>query len=101
MLYSHNATVYLTGRDTSRLEKVVDDIRAAHPASKGRLEPLVLELGDLGSVKKAVGEFREREGGEARLHVLVQNAGVMRPPVGSRTKSVSWMGLVLMLGWLR
>ena len=88
MVYSHNATVYLAARNLSQLDSTVTSIRAAHPPSKGRLEALVMDLADLESVKRAAGEFLEREGGEVRLHVLVQNAGVMRPPTGSRTKQV-------------
>lgn len=58
----------------------MEELKQAHPESKGRVEFLQLDLADLGSVKPAVQEFLMRE---ERLDVLVNNAGVMWPPPGS------------------
>ncbi|TVY24853.1 putative oxidoreductase [Lachnellula hyalina] len=53
------------------------------PGTKGRLVPLVIDVADLGTIKAAVEQFLAQEN---RLDVLVHNAGVMEPPVGSRTR---------------
>lgn len=46
---------------------------------------MLLDLSDFPTIKKAVNGFLEREN---RLDVLVHNAGVMTPPVGSKNKLV-------------
>ena len=82
LLYRANATVYLAGRSKDKGLAAVDDIRAQHPSSDGRLEFLQLDLADLPSIKESAADFMRRE---RRLDVLTNNAGVMTPPLGSKT----------------
>ncbi|KAH7370257.1 hypothetical protein BKA65DRAFT_561849 [Rhexocercosporidium sp. MPI-PUGE-AT-0058] len=72
ILYSHNA-------------------KEAFPNSKGELVHLHLDLDDLSTIKKSAEEFLSKE---QRLDVLWNNAGVMVPPHGSKTKQ----GYELQLG---
>lgn len=91
LLYSLDGTVYLAARSKERGNAAISWIRSAHPESKGRLEFLYLELADLESIKPAAEEFLAKE---KRLDVLFNNAGVMVPPQGSKTKQ----GYELQLG---
>jgi NAD(P)-dependent dehydrogenase (short-subunit alcohol dehydrogenase family) len=83
ILYQHNAKVYIAARSESKTKGVIDEITAAHPSSKGELIFLSLQLDDLSTIKKTSEEFLARE---SRLDVLWNNAGVMIPPQGSKTK---------------
>lgn len=49
------------------------------------MEYLSLDLDDLGTIKMSADEFLSKE---ERLDVLWNNAGVMVPPAGSKTKQV-------------
>lgn len=91
LLYSLDGTVYLAARSKERTDAVLSWIRESHPDSKGRLEFLYVELADLESIKPAAQEFLAKE---KRLDVLFNNAGVMIPPQGSKTKQ----GYELQLG---
>jgi retinol dehydrogenase 12 len=82
ILYRANATVYLTSRDVTKGQAAIDRIKAAVPASKGRLELLQVDLADLPSIKKCADEFKARE---SKLHYLCNNAGLMMPPRGMTT----------------
>ncbi|KAK5691801.1 short-chain alcohol dehydrogenase [Elasticomyces elasticus] len=82
ILYQHNGTVYVAGRSPEKGERAINAIKAAVPQSKGRLEFLFLDLGDLAGIKKSAEEFMSKE---SRLDVLVNNAGVMQVPLGSKT----------------
>ena len=72
------ARVLLTARDPERgkaaLERVHDH---GHPDA----ELVELDLADLASVRRAAADVRARTGD--RLHVLMNNAGVMGTPLGS------------------
>ncbi|KAG6116232.1 hypothetical protein E4U14_000361 [Claviceps sp. LM454 group G7] len=81
ILYQHNATVYVAGRSQDKATAAIDAIKARHPSSKGRLEFLSIDLSDLTTIKQAVQHFTSKE---SRLDVLVNNAGVMNPPRGSK-----------------
>lgn len=83
ILYSKGATVYVAGRSKDKADKSMAEIREKHPSSKGRLEFLSVDLSDLTTIKPSVQEFLSRE---KRLDVLVNNAGVMFPPNGSKGK---------------
>ncbi|KAL9120713.1 MAG: hypothetical protein Q9187_002733 [Circinaria calcarea] len=83
MLYGKNGTVYVAARSAERSNVGIKNIEAAHPKSRGKLMIMVLDLADLSTVKPAVEKFLAIED---RLHVLVHNAAVMMPPVGSKTK---------------
>lgn len=82
MLYAADATVYIACRTESKALKAIDDIRAAAPESRGRLEFIRLDLGDLRTVKPAAEAFLAKE---TRLHVLFNNAGVMTPANETKT----------------
>ena len=83
ILYSHHAKVYVTARSIEKADKAVADIKAACPKSNGQLIFLYLDLDDLTTVKKSAEGFLSKE---TRLDVLWNNAGVMIPPQGSKTK---------------
>lgn len=83
ILYSKNATIYVAGRSASKAEGRIASIKSEFPNSKGRVEFLFLDLADLGTIKASAQEFLSKE---KRLDVLTNNAGVMIPPDGSKTK---------------
>ncbi|KAE8153587.1 hypothetical protein BDV25DRAFT_127100 [Aspergillus avenaceus] len=83
ILYQHNGKVYLGARSESKTKEVIEEIKAAHPSSKGELVFLNLQLDDLATIKQTANEFLAKED---RLDVLWNNAGVMVPPKGSQTK---------------
>jgi len=63
----------------------------AFPNSKGEAIYLYLDLDDLTTIKASANEFLSKE---EKLHILWNNAGVMIPPQGSKTKQ----GYELQLG---
>ncbi|KAJ4288087.1 short-chain alcohol dehydrogenase [Kalmusia sp. IMI 367209] len=82
ILYVANATIYLAGRSPSKASTAIEELKNASPESKGRVEFLHLDLADLPTIKPAVQSFFAKE---SRLDVLVNNAGIMWPPEGSRS----------------
>lgn len=82
ILYQHNAVVYVAGRSQFKANAAIEKLRAEFSNSKGRVEFLQLDLGDLTTIKPAVETFRQKE---SRLDVLVLNAGVMHPPPKQKT----------------
>lgn len=91
ILYQRNGTVYVAGRSKEKAEKAISTLQKEVYDSSGRLEFLQLDLADLPTVPKSAADFMSRE---SRLDVLVNNAGVMTPPAGSKTSQ----GLELQLG---
>lgn len=91
LLYSRNATIHLAARSEPSASAAISNIRAAHPASTGKLHFFPLDLCDLSNVSSAAKLFLERE---SRLDVLFLNAGVMIPPGEQKTKQ----GYELQLG---
>ena len=93
ILYLAGGTVYIAARSTARCEGAITKIleQTEHTGNgkggkgKGKLESMVVDLADLRTVKPAVESFLERE---KMLDVLVHNAAVMTPPVGSKDKLV-------------
>lgn len=83
MLYGCHGRVYVAGRSAQKAQQAIVAIQAAHPASRGSLEFLALELDDLHSVQEAAREFTAKE---SKLDVLWNNAGVSWPPPGSVSK---------------
>ncbi|TKA30162.1 hypothetical protein B0A50_02881 [Salinomyces thailandicus] len=83
LLYQKNATVYVAGRSQDKGEAAIQEIKKAFPSSDGKLEFLQLDLADLASIKGSAEDFMKRS---QRLDVLTNNAGVMTPPVGSKTE---------------
>lgn len=92
--------MYIAARSSSRCAEAIQKIKIETQSQKsggkdskkggvgnnGKLEPMVIDLADLGTVKGAVEGFLAKEG---RLDVLFHNAGVMTPPTGSKSKNVS------------
>lgn len=91
ILFSLDATVYLGGRSSERGQTAIDEISAAHPNSNGSLHFLEVDLEDLESVRQGAKWFLARE---TRLDALWNNAAVMFPPAGTKTKQ----GYELQLG---
>jgi retinol dehydrogenase-12 len=87
ILYVAGGTVYIVARSVSRCEGAIEKIQGETKGQKpdGKLKSMVIDLADLGTVKGAVDEFLRQE---TRLDVLVNNAGVMLPPAGSKGKQV-------------
>ncbi|KAI0412979.1 hypothetical protein F5X98DRAFT_353387 [Xylaria grammica] len=83
MLYSKYARVYIAARSESKADAAIDDIKKAAPNSLGSLAFIKLDLADLSTIKASAENFLRRE---KRLHVLFNNAGVMKPaPADSKT----------------
>jgi NAD(P)-dependent dehydrogenase (short-subunit alcohol dehydrogenase family) len=74
VLAQHGARVLLAGRDRTRLETAADEIRSETPAAA--LDTVVLDLGDLASIRTAAAEVAAR----GPLDLLINNAGVMNIP---------------------
>ncbi|KAG0653118.1 Short-chain dehydrogenase reductase [Hyphodiscus hymeniophilus] len=91
ILYSHNAKVYIAARSQEKATRAIESIKTANPKSSGDLVFLHLDLDDLTTIKKSAEEFLNKE---KKLDVLWNNAGVMIPPQGSKTKQ----GYELQLG---
>lgn len=69
------ATVVMVARDAARGEAAVSEIRAA--SGNAPVQLLQADLASLRQVRRLADEFRDRH---ERLHVLVNNAGVIFPP---------------------
>lgn len=82
LLYGADATVYAAGRAEFKVRDAIEVIKTTLPNSKGRLEPLQLDLANLESIKPAADTFLARE---TRLDALWNNAGVMMPPPKSKS----------------
>jgi retinol dehydrogenase 12 len=82
MLYSKNAKVYISARSESKAMHAINDIKSAHPHSSGTLAFIQLGLADLRTIKASVESFLKTED---RLHVLFNNAGVIKPAPGAVT----------------
>jgi retinol dehydrogenase-12 len=82
ILYSKNATVYIAARSKEKAQEAISSIRTKTPNSTGQLIFLHLDLADLSTIRASAQDFLARE---TKLHVLFNNAGVMKPPQGSKT----------------
>jgi NAD(P)-dependent dehydrogenase (short-subunit alcohol dehydrogenase family) len=60
--------VLLTARDAAKAKAAADKLKSA-----GVIEPLVLDVGDVSSIKEATAEVERRYG---RLDALINNAGI-------------------------
>ena len=83
MLYSKHAKVYIVARSEARANVAIADIKAAAPKSQGTLVFIRLDLADLSTIKASAERILSQE---SRLHVLFNNAGVMKPdPPNAKT----------------
>ncbi|KPM45821.1 hypothetical protein AK830_g702 [Neonectria ditissima] len=80
-LLATGADVFVTARDLAKAQKVVDDILKAS-TSGGKLEVIEMDMNSLESVKKAAEAFLAKS---SKLNILVNNAGVMATPEGTKT----------------
>ncbi|KAF8956995.1 hypothetical protein BDZ97DRAFT_138376 [Flammula alnicola] len=78
-LLAHNAKVYIAARNSDKGAQAIDDLKKETGKEAIFLK---LDLADLKSIKAAAEEFQSKE---KELHVLFNNAGVMRPPVDQLT----------------
>jgi retinol dehydrogenase 12 len=90
MLLVAGGTVYIAARSLARCQNAINILQeqVTKGVAKGRLKPMILDLSDLSTVRPAVDDFLEHE---TRLDVLVNNAGVMNTPLGSKGKQVYQM----------
>ena len=77
-LVRQGAHVVLAGRRIQAVEEVVDSIDSSSP--KGSGEAMILDLGNLESVRNFATAFQSKNDA---LHGLVNNAGVMNTPRGT------------------
>lgn len=91
VLYSKNATVWVAARNEKKGLDAIEGIKKQHPASKGSIKFLKLDLADLTTIGPSAKEFLAQE---TKLDILFNNAGVMTPPEGSKTEQ----GYELQLG---
>ena len=82
ILYSKNAKIYMGARSKEKAEAAISSIKAQHPDSRGEIIHLPLDLADLTTMKSSADEFLAQE---TRLDWLCNNAGVMLPPMGSKS----------------
>jgi NAD(P)-dependent dehydrogenase (short-subunit alcohol dehydrogenase family) len=80
-LASRGAAVVLGARDVPKAEKVAAAIRDAH--SGAHVEVAALELGSFASVRDFAARVLARQ---PRIHLLLNNAGVMACPLGRTTE---------------
>jgi NAD(P)-dependent dehydrogenase (short-subunit alcohol dehydrogenase family) len=80
VLASRGARVILAGRDQSKLDGAVDAIHVSVPSAE--LKTLVLDLGDLSSVRTAAEQIAVTE----TVDLLINNAGVMNLPERRTTR---------------
>jgi NAD(P)-dependent dehydrogenase (short-subunit alcohol dehydrogenase family) len=73
------AQVVMAVRNVPAAEQVASRLRAGLPAGSGALEVMKLDLANLASVRAFAGELAARH---PRLHLLINNAGVMATPLG-------------------
>jgi NAD(P)-dependent dehydrogenase (short-subunit alcohol dehydrogenase family) len=90
ILYLKGATVYIAARSQARCDGAVEQLLSETKSisgdeNTGTLGTMVVDLSDLGTIRPGVESFLKKE---SRLDVLVQNAAVMGPPLGSKDKQV-------------
>jgi len=73
-LARRGASVVMAARSEAKLQRTIDDVRRVLPGAE--LVPLLLDLADLSSVRKAAEEASQL----GPLDLLVNNAGVMATP---------------------
>ncbi|WP_434440231.1 oxidoreductase [Lentzea sp. E54] len=81
MFAAKGADVTLACRNAAKAESAVTRIRARRPS--GTVRAATLDLADLDSVRSFAADFGDRQD---RLDVLVNNAGVMWPPLSRTTQ---------------
>jgi retinol dehydrogenase-12 len=80
-LAEKNAKVWIVARSEVKINEGIAKIKSEFP--NARLEYFLVDFTDLKSIKSGVQKFLENE---TRLDVVIHNAGVMVPPLGSKSK---------------
>ncbi|KAI5458270.1 hypothetical protein BGZ63DRAFT_61015 [Mariannaea sp. PMI_226] len=83
ILFSKNATVYMTARSAEKAKAAIATIREAHPTSTGSIDYVILDLDDLAAIPASVDALKAKT---STVDVLINNAGIMIPPAGSVSK---------------
>ncbi|KAG8747716.1 hypothetical protein FRC10_011843 [Ceratobasidium sp. 414] len=80
VLLNKGAKVYMAARSKAKADDAIEWLKA----ETGGKAPvfLQLDLADLGSVRRAVEEYKQKK---EKLDVLFNNGGVMAPPIESKT----------------
>lgn len=78
-LARHGAKVYLLARSKQRAQAAIERITSLDATLSKQIVFVQCDLADLESVKAAAEEFTKRE---KKLHILLNNAGVMALPYG-------------------
>ncbi|KAK6462547.1 short-chain alcohol dehydrogenase [Scheffersomyces coipomensis] len=95
LLGSTNAKVYLFNRSEQKTIDVIKrlEVEVANEYNKSELnvDYILVDYADLPSIKPAAEQFLNKE---ERLDLIIHNAGIMAPPLGSKTKQ----GFDLQLG---
>lgn len=68
-------TIYLHGRNSEKLEKVISEVKVA--ADNENIKGFIADFSDLGAVKQMMLQVKEQL---AHLDVLINNAGVLKTP---------------------
>lgn len=76
-LAQHGATVVMACRNMEKAERAAEQIRALNP--RGNVVVMQLDLADLASVHSFTESFKAQYD---RLDLLINNAGIMVPPLG-------------------
>jgi retinol dehydrogenase-12 len=80
-LAEKNAKVWIAARSEVKIKEGIAKIKNEFP--NAQLEYFLVDLADLKSIKEGVQKFLKNE---TRLDVVIHNAGVMNPPLGSKSK---------------
>ncbi|KAI5463550.1 hypothetical protein BGZ63DRAFT_381709 [Mariannaea sp. PMI_226] len=83
ILYGKNAIVWVASRNEEKGRAAIVEIIKKHPLSKGTIKFLKLDLADLTTIPDSANKILAAE---TRLDLIFNNAGVMMPPQGSKTK---------------
>lgn len=79
-LVEKNAKVWIVARNQTKIEKAIADLTEEFPSAD--LDFFLADFSKLNSIKEGVKKFLDNE---KRLDVIIHNAGVMNPPLGSKT----------------
>lgn len=79
VLVSKRGTVIMAYRNPEKAKAAVEEVKQVASKNGGKVEELLLDLGDLASVSKAAQEIIDKK---YPVHCLVNNAGVMRTDYG-------------------
>ncbi|HEY8928219.1 MAG TPA: oxidoreductase [Mucilaginibacter sp.] len=100
-LYEAGANVVLACRNIDNANKAISKLK--EKGGKGTLEAMQLDLADLNAVKQFADDFLKTH---QQLHILINNAGVMVPPVSKTVQGyelqfgVNFLGHFALTGYL-